>query len=158
MAVNISNKQAYFKYEILKTYEAGLVLSGPEVKSMKKGRAHLKGAYISFRPSMRGKDEEAYLVNAHISRYAPAGLQPDYDPTRPRKLLLTKKELSHLRGKAQEKGLTILPLKVYTKRGFLKLTIGVARGKSLHDKREAIKEKDVARTLRRKVKEQYRAR
>lgn len=146
------NKAAHFKYEILKTYEAGLVLTGAEVKSMKKGRAHLKGAYISFR------NEEAYLINAHISRYAPAGLQPDYDPRRPRKLLLTKKELRHLRGKAQEKGLTILPLKVYTRRSFLKLSIGVARSKSLHDKRQSIKEKDVARSLHRKVKEQYRAR
>ena len=157
MANSIINKNAHFKYEILKTYEAGLVLTGPEVKSMKLGRAHLKGAYISFRPSERGKDEEAYLVHAHISRYAPAGLQPDYNPTRDRKLLLTKKQLSHLRGKAQEKGLTILPLKVYTKRGFLKLTIGIARGKTLHDKRESIKEKDVARRLHRRVKEQYRA-
>jgi SsrA-binding protein len=152
----ITNKAAYYGFTILKTFEAGLVLTGAEVKSMKKGRANLKGSYIIFEPSKSGKDEEAFLVNTHISRYAPAGKQPDYDPDRPRKLLLNKKELRMLRGKANEKGLTILPLKVYTNRGFLKLTIGVAKGKSQRDKREAIKGKEIARTLHRAVKEQYR--
>ena len=152
----VTNKAAYYGFDILKTYEAGLVLSGPEVKSLKKGRANLKGSYISFKPGAASKNEEAYLVHAHISRYAPAGPQPDYNPNRPRKLLLTKKELRYLRGKTDEKGLTILPLKVYTKRGFLKLTIGVARGKSQHDKRESIKKRELARTLHRVVKQQYR--
>lgn len=150
MADLIVNKSAHYGFTILKTFEAGLVLTGPEVKSMKKGRANLKGSFIIFR------GEEAFLMHAHISRYAPAGPQPGYDPERPRKLLLTKKELRYLRGKAHEKGLTILPLRVYSKRSFLKLTIGVARGKSQHDKRESIKERELARTLHRVVKEQYR--
>lgn len=149
MANLMTNKNAIFNYDILEKFEAGLVLTGAEVKSVKNKNANLKGSYISF------KNGEAYLVNAHISRYPPAGKQPHYEPARARKLLLTKKELKYLSGKTNEKGLTIIPLSVYTKRGFLKLIIGIARGKTGRDKRQVIKQRELARELRRATKAQY---
>ena len=127
------NKKAFFDYEILEKLEAGLVLTGPEVKSAKAGHMNLKGSYVTF----HGGD--ALLTNAHISAYQPAGKNPDYDPTRSRRLLLKKKEIDYLRSKSQEKGLTIVPLKVYTKNRFVKVEVGVARGKKQFDKRESIK-------------------
>lgn len=150
MAELITNKDAFYRFIILETFEAGLVLSGPEVKSLKNKHGNLKGSYISF------KNGEAYLVNAHISKYKPAGHQVDYNPERPRKLLLNKKEIKYLLGKSAQKGLTIIPIKVYTKRDFLKVTIVIARGKKIHDKRASIKEKELQRRLKKVTKEQYR--
>lgn len=141
------NKKALFNYEILEKFEAGLVLAGQEVKSVKNRQINLKGAYVSIRNS------EAYLINAHISPYKKAGILKDYNPTRPRKLLLNKKELKHLIGKSEEKGLTIIPLRVYTKgRGKIKIEIGIGRGKKKYEKKELIKKRDVEREIREKMK------
>ena len=133
-----TNKLAYHDYQILDTLEAGLVLSGPEVKSVKSGGVNLKGSYINIK-----SDRDALLVKAHISLYKPATIaQRNYDPYQDRKLLLTKKELKHLFGKSKESGITIIPLKIYLKHSLIKLEIGIARGKKKHDKRETIKKRD----------------
>lgn len=140
------NKKAKFDYEILKTLEAGLVLSGQEVKAAKNGLINLKAAYVTF------SGKAAYLTNAQISRYPFAGPLPDYDPYQARKLLLHKKEIDVLRGKSQEKGLTIIPLKVYIKDRFIKVEIAIARGKHAYDKREAIKNRNTQREIRKATK------
>lgn len=140
------NKKAFFDYEILEKLEAGLVLTGPEVKSAKAGHMNLRGSFVTFHGS------DALLTNAHISAYQPAGPNPDYDPTHSRRLLLKKKEIDYLRAKSQEKGLTIVPLKVYTKNRFVKVEVGVARGKKQFDKRESIKKRDSAKEVKRTLK------
>ncbi len=140
------NKQARFNYDILETYEAGLVLSGPEVKSVKGGHISLKEAFVTFQGS------NANLTNAHISLYRPAGPQSDYDPTRSRKLLLKRKEIDYLRGKALEKGLTIVPLNVYTKKRFIKVEIAVGKGRHSYDKRDVLKKRDIDREVKKQLK------
>ncbi len=137
----VENKKALFDYEILEKYQAGLVLSGQETKSAKDGQINLKGTYVTFHGG------EAYVTNMHIARYKPAGQLPEYDPTHSRKLLLRKKEIAYLQGKSLEKGLTIVPLKVYIKGRLVKIEIAVARGKHKYDKREAIKKKDLKREI-----------
>ena len=143
-----SNKQAYHDYTILDTFEAGLVLSGPEVKSVKSGAINLKGSYINVKD-----DRQAYLIKAHIGAYQPAVIaQRNYDPYQDKKLLLNRKELKYLFGKSKQAGITIVPLKVYLKHRLIKLEIGVARGKKKHDKRETIKKKDFDRRKRNLLK------
>jgi len=145
MPVLATNKRALHNYEILETYEAGLVLSGPEVKSTKRGQIDLRGSYI-----MVDKNQEAWLINTRIVPYPPAvSVQRNYNPTRNRKLLLHKKELVSLMGKLQQKGLTALPLKVYTKQKLIKIEIGICRGKKKYDKRETIKKREVERKIHR---------
>lgn len=145
MGLIVKNKRALYDYEILEKFEAGIVLSGQEVKSAKGGNINLTGAYVIIRGN------EAFLVGALIAKYKFAGKLTDYDPQRTRKLLLTKKELSYLTGKSQVKGLTILPLSVYTTpRGRIKLEIGIGRGKRKHEKREVIKKREVEREIKRK--------
>ncbi len=138
----VSNRRARFEYEILDSYEAGIVLKGSEVKSLRVGKANLQDAYALV------KDGEVWLMNMHISPYEQAN-QFNHDPIRTRKLLLTKAEISKLYTKANEKGLTLVPLKCYFKKGIVKVELGVAKGKKLHDKRESIKERDVEREMRR---------
>lgn len=145
MSTIADNKKAYFDYEILDTYQAGLVLSGQEVKAAKAGAVSLKGAYVTF----HGKS--ARLTNAHITKYKPAGPLPDYDPTQSRPLLLKKREMNYLREKSLEKGLTIVPLKMYTKNHLIKIEVAVARGKHHYDKRETMKKRDVEREVKRKL-------
>jgi SsrA-binding protein len=140
------NKKALFDYEILEKFQAGLVLSGQEVKSVKNGHMSLKGAYVTFHNS------DAYLTNAHITKYKQAGALKDYDPTASRRLLLRKREIRYLQGKSAEKGLTIVPLSVYTKNRFIKVEIAVGRGKKQYDKREAIKKRDTEREIKRSLK------
>jgi len=135
------NKKAFFDYEILEKFEAGLALTGQETKSAKMGQINLKGSYVTFH---NGK---AYVLNMHINKYKPAGPLPNYDPTRSRQLLLHKKEIAYLQGKSMEKGLTIVPLRVYTKQRFLKIEVAVAQGKKTYDKREAIKKRELKREL-----------
>lgn len=137
-----TNKKAFHDYHILEKYEAGIVLSGQEVKSVKVGQINLKGSYIT------SHGDEIWLTNCHISPYKMASLK-DYKPTRDRKLLLNKKEISSLIGKLQSKGLTVLPLSVYTKGSLVKIEIGVARGKKEYDKREIIKKRDSDRQIQR---------
>ena len=135
------NKKALFDYEILEKFEAGLVLSGQEVKSAKMGQINLKGSYVTFH---NGK---AFVLNMHINKYKAAGPLPDYDPTHSRQLLLRKKQIAYLQGKSMEKGLTIVALRVYTKQRLIKLEIAVARGRKTYDKREVIKKRELKREL-----------
>lgn len=146
MPLLVQNKKASFDYEILEKYEAGLVLFGHEVKSVRAGQASLKGSFISVR-TKNGRSE-FYLVNAQISPYKQAGPLPDYDQRRERKLLLKRQEIGHLLGKRQTEGLTLIPLQIYTSHSFLKLEFAVARGKKQYDKRETIKKREVERRLR----------
>ncbi len=140
-----SNKQAHLDYEVLETYEAGIVLEGQEVKSAKQGHINLKGAYVTLKA---GLVPQAFVTNMHISPYSKAGLLPDYNPTRPRKLLLKKRELLYIYSKMQQKGLTIIPLKVYTKASKIKVEIGICRGRKKYEKREVIKKRDIERGIR----------
>lgn len=141
-----TNDRARHDYELLEKLEAGLVLSGHEVKSAKTGHLKLKGAHVAF---TRG---EAVLVGAHIARYPKAGPLPDYDPERSRKLLLHKRQLERLRGKREEEGLTIVPLRAYMVGGRIKIEIAVARGKKEYEKRETIKKRDLDRQVRSALK------
>lgn len=141
------NKFAFHDYEILDRLEAGLVLTGAETKAIRTETTRLKGSYVSLR------GDEAWLVNVHIPRYRYAGNLENYDPERPRKLLLKAKEIAYLQGKSQEKGLTIVPLSVYSKGRHIKLEIGVARGKKLHDKRKTLKDRAIKRDLKRELKD-----
>lgn len=138
----VSNRRARFEYEILDSYEAGIVLKGSEVKSLRVGKANLQDSYALV------KNGEVWLMNLHISQYEQAN-QFNHDPVRTRKLLLTKKEIGKLNTTSNEKGLTLVPLKLYFKKGIVKVELGVAKGKKLHDKRESIKERDVEREMRR---------
>lgn len=140
------NKKAHFDYEILEKFEAGLVLSGQEVKSVRTKQMKLSGSFVTIH------NDEALLTNAHIPLYKHA-VDTSYDPSRTRKLLLKTKEIRYLRGKLQEKGLTIVPLCVYTKGRKIKLEIGIGRGKKKYDKRRTIKEREQGREMRRVLKE-----
>lgn len=142
------NKQGLFNYEVLETYQAGVVLSGPEVKSIKQGQISFKGAYVSI-----DQNSEVWLINCHISPYKPAiNAQTDYQPEQKRKLLLKRKEIDSLKGKSRQKGLTIIPVSVYTVKGLIKLDIALARGKGRKDKRESIKKREEDREIRRTLK------
>lgn len=142
-----TNKRAYFDYEVLESYEAGIVLQGPEVKSTKAGKIDLTGGYISF-----DKKQTPWLINVKIAPYPPAkGIQQDYNPSQSRRLLLNKKEISKIVGSSQNKGLTSIPLKVYNKNGYVKLEIGVVRGKRKFDKRETIKRRELERKMNREI-------
>ncbi len=147
MPTYAENKKAKFDYEILEKYEAGLVLSGMEVKSIRAGHISLKGAFITFHGNI------AMLTNAHIAKYKYAGKALDYEPERSRKILLKKREINHLRGKMQEKGLTIIPISVYTKGRHIKVEIAICRGKKKYDKRESIKKREVHIEMARKMKD-----
>ncbi|MFC1613040.1 SsrA-binding protein SmpB [Patescibacteria group bacterium] len=142
----IINKRAKYDYEILETYEAGLVLSGFEVKAVRQGKMNLKGSYVTLKNE--GNSISAYLLNAHISPYQPANTPDDYNPTRLRRLLLKKKELNSLVGKTKQKGLTLIPICVYNKRKRIKLEFAIGKGKKKIDKREAIKKRDIDREIR----------
>lgn len=156
MTVLAANKRAHFDYDIKETFEAGLVLAGHEVKAAKTGTVSLKGSFVTLK-TMPGKDlPEAFLTNAHIGLYKHAGNITDYEPTRPRKLLLKKSEIRYLIGKKQEQGLTLVPIKMYTKRSFVKIEFGVGRGKKKYDKREDIKKKDTERDIRILTKKTFR--
>ena len=146
MKVLAENRKARFDYEILERFEAGMVLIGQEVKSIKSGRMSLKGSYVVLR------GEEPYLIGANVPPYQPKNAPPDYEPERSKKLLLTKSEIKHLIGKTKEKGLTLVPLKVYTKRGKIKLEFGIAKGRKKADKRELIKKREAKRELKRELK------
>ncbi|HAX74304.1 MAG TPA: SsrA-binding protein [Cyanobacteria bacterium UBA11372] len=140
------NRQARFLYEILETYEAGIELKGTEVKSIRQGKANLKDGYGLIR------NGEAWLLNVHISPYTSSGEYFNHDPRRTRKLLLHKQEIRKLIGKVEQKGLTLVPLKMYLKNGLVKVTLGLGKGKKLHDKRDDIKERQDKRDMERAMK------
>jgi SsrA-binding protein len=140
--VNIKNKRAYFDYEILDTFTAGLVLKGTEIKSIRLQKITLGEAYCFL------KDNEVFVKNMNIAGYE-MGTSFNHQPTRERKLLLQKKEIEKIRKKLEEKGHSLIPLRIYmSDRGFAKLDIGLGRGKKTHDKRESLKEKDAQRKIK----------
>lgn len=140
------NKRARFDYEILDTVEAGLVLTGGEVKSIRSGSVRLSGAFVTFH------NNDAFLMNFHIPRYAKSASVVRHDPERSKKLLLREKQIDYLRGKSQEQGLTIIPLSVYTHKSRIKVEVAVARGKKRYDKREKIRKRDLNRDMARERK------
>lgn len=139
------NRRARHEFHIEETLEAGIVLLGSEIKALREGKANLKDSYG------RIEGDEVWLWNAHISPYAPAS-QFGHEPTRTRKLLLHREEISRLTGKVKERGLTLVPLRLYFKRGRAKVELALARGKKHHDKRDAIRERDVRREIDRAMK------
>ena len=140
------NRQARHLYEIFETYEAGVELVGTEVKSIRAGRVNLRDGYALIR------NGEAWLINVHISPYQASGQYFNHDPRRSRKLLLHRKEISKLIGLVEKKGLTLVPLKMYLKGSWVKVVIGVGRGKKLHDKRETLKRRQADREMARAMK------
>ena len=146
MANLAENRRARFDYEILETYEAGIELRGFEVKAIKAGKVSLAGAFAVPRGA------EIWLINMDIAPYQAGNAPADYKSDRPRRLLLNKAEIAEMVGKIKERGLTILPLKVYNKGNLLKVELGLGRGKRGPDKREAIKKKDIAREVGRRLK------
>ncbi len=141
------NRKAFHDYFIEEEYEAGIVLSGSEIKSVRAGRVNLRGAYA------RIENDEAWLFDAHISPYEQSGTFFNHEATRPRKLLLHRREINRLLGKLEAKGLTLVPLDIHLKGRRAKVRLGLARGKKLYDKREATAERDANRQLERVVKE-----
>jgi SsrA-binding protein len=140
-----SNKTARLNYDIGDIYEAGMVLSGTEVKALRAGKANLKDSYAVV------QDNEVYLREMHISHYD-HGNRSNHDPLRTRKLLLHKREIKKLYGKSREKGLALVPLRLYFKNGMVKVEIGIGKGKKLYDRREDIKQREERRTLARDFK------
>jgi len=144
----LTNKSALYNYFPLQKIEAGLILTGPEVKSIKMKRVDFKGSYVTI------KDNQAWLVGLHVAPYQPAGgVQKNYEPKRQRKLLITKKEINLIRGQLTNKGLTIVPLRLYTTRGLVKLELAVVKGKKQYDKKALLKKRDTERDVRRTLKE-----
>ncbi len=139
------NRKARHEYHILESFEAGIALTGTEVKSLRAGKANLQDSFA------RVENSELILYNMHISPYE-QGNRFNHEPKRPRKLLMHKHEIMRLLGKTQEKGLTLVPLKVYFTRGRAKVELALAKGKKVHDKREAIKERDAKREIQRAMK------
>lgn len=140
--VNIKNKRAKFEYEFLETFVAGIVLRGTEIKSIREGKINLQDGYCHI------QNGEIFLRNVHISPYE-QGTYLNHEPTRERKLLLNKREIEKLRKKTEEKGLTIIPFRVFTTdRGFAKVEIALAKGKKIHDKRHSLKDKDLKREFK----------
>jgi SsrA-binding protein len=140
-----TNRKAYHNYHLLDSLEAGIVLTGTEIKSIRAGRVSLGDAYV------RPEGGELWLLNAHIARYE-AGSYMSHTPTRPRKLLLHRKEIDSLTSQVQEKGLTLIPLKLYLKDGVAKVAIAPAKGKKLYDKRELIAHREAKRKIERAIK------
>lgn len=141
------NRQARYLYEILETYEAGIELTGTEIKSIRGGRVNLQDGYGLIR------NGEAWLLNVHISPYQASGQYFNHEPRRTRKLLLHRLEITKLIGKVEQKGLTLVPLKMYLKGSWAKVTLGLGKGKKLYDKRETIKERDDKREMARMMKQ-----
>jgi SsrA-binding protein len=140
------NRQARFQYEFLEVYEAGIVLTGTEVKSIRAGRVNLRDSYGLLRQG------EAWLLNTHISPHATTSSYFNHEPTRTRKLLLHKKQIRELIGNVERKGLTLVPTKLYLKDGRVKVSLALARGKKLHDKRDDLRKKDDQRDMARAMK------
>ncbi len=140
-----TNRRAFYQYDILRRFEAGLSLMGSEIKSARAGRVSVQEAYC------RPRDGDMYLVGAHIARYEPSG-QANHDPTRDRRLLLHRREITQLEQAFAQKGLALIPLKLYLTRGMAKLEIGVGRGRRIHEKRDRIAERDANRQIERALR------
>jgi SsrA-binding protein len=144
----LENKKARFDYEVLENFEAGIKLQGFEVKALKLKRGSLVGSHIIVRGG------ETFVIGMKILPYQPKNTPTDYDPARTRKLLLQKKEIEYLAAKDSQKGLTLIPLRVYTKNGLVKLSVAIVRGLKKYDKRQKIKERDTKRDVERELKSQ----
>jgi SsrA-binding protein len=145
-----NNRRARHEYEILETIEAGLVLRGTEVKSLRDGQVNFKDSYATIRNS------EGWLLGCHISPYS-HGTDANHDPERDRKLLLNRREIERLVGKIAERGLTLVPLRLYFRNGRVKIELGLARGKKLHDKRSTLREREVRREMDKAAREGQKA-
>lgn len=143
------NRKATFDYHLLERFEAGLVLRGTEVKSAREGRVNLKDSYAAER------DGELYLVQCHISPYSHAHYE-NHEPLRSRKLLLHRREIRRLIGKISQRGLTLIPTRIYFRKGHLKVELALAKGKKVHDRRAAVKERDLKREVQTELKERNR--
>ncbi len=146
MPVLAENKKARFNYEVLESFEAGIVLKGQEVKSIKSGGIALAGSYVVARGG------EIWFVGANIPPYQPKNTTANYDPQRPRKLLLKKEEIKYLFGRSQQRGLTLVPLRLYTKQGRIKLEFGIARHKKKFGKKQTIQKRQTQREIERELK------
>src|SRR3989344_7653298 len=145
MKIFSENKKGYFDYNILETFEAGVVLFGQEVKSIKTGHINLSGSYVAI------NNGEVYLTGVKVPPYQPNNAGADYNESRQRKLLLNKKEINYLLGKSAQKGFSLIPLKIYDKHGRIKLEFGLAKGKKKFDKKEKIKKRDIEREVNREL-------
>lgn len=145
MKIVCQNRKAYHDYSIEETLEAGIQLLGTEVKSLRDGKANLKDSYVLI------KESEVFLFNCHISPYSHGNIL-NHEPLRTRKLLLNRKEIERLRGKMQQKGYTLIPLKIYFKGPFAKVEVGLAKGKRQYEKRETIKEREAKRDIEKAMK------
>ncbi len=141
-----SNRQASFRFNLLERFECGLVLTGTEVKALREGKAQLKDSYATVR------DGEVWLIGAYIPPYGPASRE-NHEPERPRKLLLHRAEIEALTGKTRERGLTLVPTRMYFNGGRAKVEIALARGKDVHDKRDSIRKREMAREVQRELRE-----
>jgi len=141
-----TNRQASFRYNLLERYECGLVLQGTEVKALREGKAQLKDSYVTIR------DGEAWLIGTYIPPYGPASRE-NHEPERSRKLLLHREEIDRLSGKTNERGLTLVPTRMYFRDGRAKVEIALARGKDVHDKRDTIRKREVAREVQRELRD-----
>lgn len=146
MTTLANNKKVYYNYEILEKFEAGISLNGQEVKALKTRGVNLAGSWVVTR------NGEFFWIGANIPPYQPKNAPQNYNPERSRKLLLTKKEIKYLIGKTKQKGLTLIPLKVYTKKGKIKLEFGIGKGKKKADKRELIKKREAQRQIEQELK------
>lgn len=146
MAIYIENRKAYFNYTIEDTYEAGIELNGAEVKAVRKGSGNINSAFCVIRGG------EAFILNMHIPPYQPHNTDLGYNPDRTRKLLLNKKEIKKLAQKDDTKGLTLVPISVYSKGPYIKVSVAIGRGKKVFDKRETIKGRDLDREMEREYK------
>lgn len=147
MTTLATNKKAHYDFELLEDFEGGLKLTGPEVKSVRAGNTSLTGAFLTFQKG------ELYLKNAHIGHYASAGKDQPENTRLDRKVLVHKRELNRLRAKHEAERLTIVPISLYTSRGFVKLGFALARGKKKHEKRETLKQRDLDREIRTRMEE-----
>ncbi len=146
MKILAENKKANYKYSILEKFEAGIVLKGQEVKSIKTKGVNLTGSYVAL------KNQEVFWLGSKIPAYQPKNAPQNYQPERPRKLLLKKNEIKQLIGKTKEKGLTLVPLMVYIKKNKIKLKFATAKGKKKFDKRESIKKREIERSIKKELK------
>ena len=146
MKIITKNKRALFDYEVLEKFKAGIILTGQEVKSIKNGSINLQGSFVVM------KGEEVFMIGANVPPYQPKNLRVEYNPTHSRKLLLRKSEIKQIIGKATQKGLTMVPLLVYTDKGKIKIEFAIVRGKKKQDKREKIRKREIDREIDRNLK------
>ncbi len=144
--MEINNRKAYFDYQVLDTFECGVVLKGTEIKSIRAGSANIKDSYAII------KNNEIFVLNMHVSHYDKGNIN-NHDETRTRKLLMHKREILKMENRVKLEGLTLVPLKVYFKKNIVKILLGLVRGKKLYDKRSVLKERDIKREMDRELKD-----